>query len=63
MPGFAPLDFTRLPEAEQRLRAREFYELMRRRRTVRAFSPEPVPFELIELAVRTAGSAPSGANL
>ena len=43
--------------------AREFYELMRRRRTVRAFSPEPVPFELIELAVRTAGSAPSGANL
>ena len=62
-PGFAPLDFTRPPEAEQRLRAREFYELMRRRRTVRAFSPEPVPFELIELAVRTAGSAPSGANL
>ncbi|MBK7597655.1 MAG: nitroreductase family protein [Acidobacteria bacterium] len=35
---------------------------MRRRRTVREFSPDPVPFELIELAIRTAGSAPSGAN-
>lgn len=35
---------------------------MRRRRTVREFSPDPVPFELIELAIKTAGSAPSGAN-
>ena len=35
---------------------------MRGRRTVREFSPDPVPFELIELAIKTAGSAPSGAN-
>ncbi|MCG3143979.1 MAG: Coenzyme F420:L-glutamate ligase [Acidobacteria bacterium] len=35
---------------------------MKRRRTVREFSPEPVPFELIELAIKTAGVAPSGAN-
>lgn len=35
---------------------------MKRRRTVRNFSPEPVPREIVELAVQTAGTAPSGAN-
>lgn len=43
-------------------RAREFQEEMARRRSVRFFSPDPVPRELIELALRTAASAPSGAN-
>ncbi len=59
---FIPLDFNRLSPEEQQRRAVEFYELMKRRRTVREFSPEPVPFELIELAIKTAGVAPSGAN-
>ncbi len=36
---------------------------MQRRRTVRDFSAEPVPFEIIREAVATAASAPSGANL
>ena len=35
---------------------------MATRRTVRDFSAEPVPFELIRQAVRAAASAPSGAN-
>jgi len=35
---------------------------MRTRRTVREFSPDPVPFELVETAIRTAATAPSGAN-
>jgi iodotyrosine deiodinase len=35
---------------------------MQRRRTVRDFSSDPVPFHLIESAVRTAATAPSGAN-
>ncbi|MBA3972994.1 MAG: nitroreductase family protein [Candidatus Solibacter sp.] len=35
---------------------------MRTRRSVRDFSAEPVAVELIESAVRTAASAPSGAN-
>jgi iodotyrosine deiodinase len=59
---FIPLDFRRLASDEQRRRAVEFYELMKLRRTVREFSPESAPFELIELAIKTAGIAPSGAN-
>ena len=35
---------------------------MDRRRSVRAFSPDPVPRELIEIAIRTASTAPSGAH-
>jgi nitroreductase len=51
-----------LSEDEQLRRAREFRERMTRRRSVRHFSADPVPLELIEDAVRTAASAPSGAN-
>jgi len=61
--SFQPLEFTRLPEAEMRENARAFYERIRRRRTVREFSDRPVPRELIENAIRAAGSAPSGANM
>jgi nitroreductase len=43
-------------------RATAFYEEMRRRRTVRQFSDRAVPREVIEYCVRTAGTAPSGAN-
>lgn len=43
-------------------RAREFADEMQRRRTVRDFSPEPVPKALIEECLRAATSAPSGAN-
>jgi len=45
-----------------RRRAREFLERMRLRRTVRDFAPDPVPLEVIEDAIRTAGTAPNGAN-
>lgn len=43
-------------------RARGFYELMDSRRSVRDFSPRPVPRELIERAIQTASTAPSGAH-
>jgi nitroreductase len=43
-------------------RAQAFYEDMGRRRTTRHFSSEPVPRRLIELAMLTAGTAPSGAH-
>ncbi|KAG7310239.1 hypothetical protein JYU34_004797 [Plutella xylostella] len=43
-------------------RSGEFHELMARRRTVRAFSAEEIPREVLENVVRTAGTAPSGAH-
>jgi nitroreductase len=45
-----------------RARAEALNAQMQSRRTVRAFSAEPIPREVIEACVRAAGSAPSGAN-
>ncbi len=47
---------------EMRQRGRDLYREMHGRRSVRTFSPEPVPRELLELAVMTASTAPSGAH-
>jgi nitroreductase len=44
-------------------RIHAFADELRRRRTVRHFSPRPVPREVIETAILAAGSAPNGANL
>jgi iodotyrosine deiodinase len=57
-----PLRYSRLDAEEALERSRAFLALMRERRTVRHFSPEQPPVELIENAVAAAGSAPSGAN-
>lgn len=62
-PRFVPLQFRRLSETQQRLRADELLRLLNVRRTVRDFSDRDVPLELIEKAVATAGTAPSGANM
>lgn len=43
-------------------RAAAFYQSMARRRTVRAFASVPVERAVVEHALLTAGSAPSGAN-
>jgi nitroreductase len=59
---FVPLQFTRLPLDASLERARAFYAEMNRRRTTRHFATTPVPRECIELAIRTAGTAPSGAH-
>jgi nitroreductase len=59
---FRPLVFTRRTADDSRHRAEEFYQEMNRRRTTRHFSTDPVPRELIETALRTAGTAPSGAH-
>lgn len=51
------------PPEEMRRRVREFYESLDRRRSVREFSDRAVPRDIIEQALRAAGTAPSGANL
>jgi len=58
-----PLAFDRLPADEQRRRAREFLARVATRRTVRHYSGEPVPDEVIDAAIAAAASAPSGANM
>ena len=62
-PRFIPLPDARLSTVEMTERASRFCEVVRRRRTVRHFSPAPVPREAVEHCLRAAGSAPSGANL
>ena len=47
---------------EMRERVERFYTDMARRRTVREFSDRPVPRDIIETALKAAGTAPSGAN-
>jgi nitroreductase len=61
-PDFVPLDFVRISPEEQLERAERFRALLASRRTVRHFSREPVARPLVESLLRTAASAPSGAN-
>jgi nitroreductase len=60
--NFIPLPFEEYPEPEMRRRAAEFYEEMKRRRSVRAFADRPVPRQVIEDCLAAAATAPSGAN-
>ncbi len=57
-----PLEFERLTEEVMTARGRALLERLARRRSVREFSPDPVPRALIETAIATANTAPSGAN-
>lgn len=59
---FIPYQPKRLGPETMVERARAFYELMEERRSVRQFSDEQVPREVIDLAVATASTAPSGAH-
>jgi nitroreductase len=59
---FVPLEWTERSPDDMHARACAFYQEMDRRRSVRDFSDRPVPRELIELAIRTAATAPSGAH-
>jgi iodotyrosine deiodinase len=58
-----PMAHAAVSNEELQRRAIAFNERMQARRTVRDFSERPVPREVIEACLRSAGSAPSGANL
>lgn len=60
--AFIPYRPQFLTEEEMLERSRAFYAYMDQRRTVRDFSDKPVPLEIIENIIRTAGTAPSGAH-
>lgn len=60
--GFIPYHSLSFPEEEMLKRSESFYELMKQRRSLREFSEREVPLSLMENLIRTAGTAPSGAN-
>lgn len=57
-----PLNFQELSPEAMLLTSRDFNSTVARRRSVREFSDRAVDREIIENAVRSAASAPSGAN-
>jgi nitroreductase len=60
---FQPISYIEYPPEEMIRRTVDFRAQMQRRRTVRHFSDRPVPREVIEECILTAGTAPNGANL
>lgn len=62
-PEYTPLeDYTRLSESEMLVRAEDIRVTLAKRRTIRDFAPDPVSRDLIEICIKAAGTAPSGAN-
>lgn len=57
-----PLAFERLPEDEMRRRAAALRGELDRRRSVRDFSPEPIPLDIVRDCIAAASTAPSGAH-
>ncbi len=59
---FVPYTDRHVPGGSPEAAAAAFHDVMRRRRSVRMFSDQPVSLETVQWLVRTAHSAPSGAN-
>jgi iodotyrosine deiodinase len=57
-----PYPRTQRSDEERIAAAREFLETIRRRRSVRHFSADPIPDDVLTMAIQAAASAPSGAN-
>lgn len=55
-------DYIEYPENEMLARSEQFLTTMKRRHSIRSFSDKPVAKEVIENCIKTAGTAPSGAN-
>ena len=61
--SFIPLEWTELDPATMMNAAQENYERLNERRTTRHFSSRDVDRRLIELAIQSGSTAPSGAHL
>ena len=55
-------DREKYPVEEMQQRADDYYQFIKRRHSVRHFSTEAVPRQVIESCIMAAGTAPSGAN-
>lgn len=59
---FKPLAFNKKDESLMRETAASLANALATRRSVRAFSQEPIPLEVVRDAIRAASQSPSGAN-
>ncbi|XP_051165920.1 iodotyrosine deiodinase [Leptopilina boulardi] len=57
-----PYNYQRLSETQMRKKAQQFFEITNSRRTLRFFSSDPIPKDVIHNIIRAAGTAPSGAH-
>ena len=57
-----PLEFSRPTDAEIRETATRWNRTLQQRRSIRAFSPDPIPMDAVVDVIRAAASAPSGAH-
>ena len=57
------LDFSNQTLEEMSLNSKKFYNLIKKRRSVRDFKNDEVDFAIIKNAILAAGTAPNGANL
>jgi iodotyrosine deiodinase len=63
-PKFIPLkEYQKYSDEEMIERSRAFYSLLKRRRTIRKFSDKKIPLKVIKNCIKTASTAPSGANM
>lgn len=60
--NFIPYHPTTYPTDEMLQRSKEFYEHMDKRRSLREFSDQTFPIEILENIIQTASTAPSGAH-
>ena len=52
-----------LPINEISKRSKQFYKLIKKRRSIRSFNTRNINLDIIENAILASGTAPSGANL
>lgn len=60
--NFIPLDYKKISANKSLEKSKAFFESMNKRRSIRHFSTESVPKEVIENIIKTASTAPSGAH-
>ena len=58
-----PYEMPRISDEAMQIRMQDVYKRLKSRRTIRDFSPDPIPEGVLEQAILTAGTAPNGANL
>jgi len=59
---YIPYDYEKITAREMLENSDSFFRMMDKRRTIRHFSDEEIPIEVIENLVKTASTAPSGAH-